>query len=98
VRHRAWEPVSGIKHPIGDVAASQPGASQVRVAAGNVVHAVWLREASAGNRDVYYSKQTTATTPLPVTATPTVTVRPSTTPTPNPNVKPRLWLPVLRRQ
>jgi len=97
VRHRAWEPASGIKHPIESVAASQPGASQVRVAAGNVVHAVWLRQTSASNRDVWYSKQTAATTPQPGTATPTVTVRPSATLTPNPNARPRLWLPILRK-
>ena len=80
VRHRAWDSATGVKHPIENVAVSQPGASQVRVAAGSVVHAVWLREASAGNRDVWYSKQAAPTTP-----------------TPNPNVRPRLWLPVLRK-
>jgi hypothetical protein len=80
VRHRAWDSATGVRHPIEDTAASQPGASQVRVAAGSVVHVVWLREASAGNRDVWYSKQAAPTTP-----------------TPNPNVRPRLWLPALRK-
>ena len=97
VRHRAFEPAAGVVHPIGDVAVSQPGASQVRAAAGNVVHAVWLRQMSAGNRDVWYGKQAAATTPLPGTPTPTVTVRPSATPTRNPNVRPRLWLPLVRK-
>jgi len=64
VRHRAWEPTSGAKHAMVDVAVSQPGAAQVRAAAGNVVHAIWLRQVSLGNRDVWYSRQAEPTTPF----------------------------------
>jgi len=114
VQHVTWAPITGVWQPIENVAIGQVGVSNACLALRSAAHVVWLAEASADNRDLYYStKAMVEPSPTPsvtrtakatpthtctTTPTGTATVTHTSTATPTSRLSWRVFLPSILRE